>query len=322
MPNLDTQSLVAALQGLTYKDYDWKFCLYSASKSRDGVSLTWNACGMRDIPRWAEQMARLLLEKTLTERVVTEYSPLLPKEEIGALSQGDAQIRDQIGDILLGVTGAEAKAPEDFAGGVVSKPVGYAFYGLKPAKKDEDDQVVELPKEILFLRRANPFISGAKALLCTGQGDEIAEATSPLLKFTPQVDFLLMDGVCYLISEAIGRDLELESRADAVCARRLEQIAEADVVGSYEQLEFAALGGKHTKKFLDFDKEILAHIAGLSIEARIDFLAAYGITLDKDGKMDSADPEQCEMIIDLLCGRTCTDVLGRLAVGVNIKPRE
>jgi len=322
MPNPDTQSLVAALQSLNPKDYEWKFCLYSASKSRDGVHLSWNACEMRDIPRWAEQMVRLLLEKTLTERVVADYSPLLPREEIGALSQGDAQIRDQIGDILLGVAGAEAKAPEDFANGVISRPVGYAFYGLCPAKKNEDGEVYEPAREALFLRRTNPFISGAKALLCTGQGDAVAEAQSPLLKFTPQVDFLLLDGVCYLISEATGKDLELESRANAVCGRRLAQIAEADVVGSYEQLEFTALGGKHTKKFLDFDKEILAHIAALSIEARIDFLSAYGITLDKDGKMDSADPEQCGMIIDLLCGRTCTDVLGRLAVGVNIKPRE
>ena len=322
MPNLDTQSLVTALQGLNPKDYDWKFCLYSASRSRDGVSLRWNACEMLDIPRWAEQMVRLLLEKTLAERTVAEYSPLLPREEIGALSQGDAQIRDQIGDILLGITGSESKAPEDFANGVVSRPVGYAFYGLKAAKKNEDGEVYEPAREVLFLRRANPFISGAKALLCTGQGEGIAEAQSPLLKFTPQVDFLLMDGVCYLISEATGKDLELESRANAVCGRRLAQIAEADVVGSYEQLEFTALGGKHTKKFLDFDREILAHIAALSIEARIDFLSAYGITLDKDGKMDSADPAQCEMIIDLLCGRTCTDVLGRLAVGVNIKPRE
>jgi len=322
MLSLDTQSLAAALQGLNLKDYDWKFCLYSASRSRDGVALRWNACEMRDIPRWAEQMVRLLLEKTLTERAVTAYSPLLPREEIGALSQGDAQIRDQIGDILLGVTGAETKAPEDFANGVVARPVGYAFYGLCPAKKDEDGQVIEPAREILFLRRTNPFISGAKALLCTGQGDAIAEAQSPLLKFTPQVDFLLLDGVCCLISEGIAKDLELESRANAVAARRLAQIAEADVVGSYEQLEFTALGGKHTKKFLDFDREILAHIAALSIEARIDFLSAYGITLDNNGKMDSADPEQCEMIIDLLCGRTCTDVLGRLAVGVNIKPRE
>jgi len=48
----------------------------------------------------------------------------------------------------------------------------------------------------------------------------------------------------------------------------------------------------------------------------------YGIELERDGKLSTNDPEQCEMIIDRLCGRTCTDVLGRLVVGVNIKPRE
>ncbi len=316
MANPDTHTLVTALQGLNPKDYDWSFCLYSTAKSRDGVALRWNTCEMRDIPRWAEQMIRLLLEKTLTERTVTEYSPLLPKEEIGALSQGDAQIRDQIGDILLGIAGAETKAPEDFISGAVTRPVGYAFYGKQRTPEESVPS-----KEILFLRRANPFISGAKALLCTGQGNAVAEAQSPLLKFTPQVDFLLMDGMCYLISESVGKDLELESRAAAVCARRLEQVAEAEVLGNYEQLEQAALT-KHTKKFLDFDKDILAHIASLSIESRIDFLSVYGISLDRDGKMDSNDPEQCERIIDLLCGRTCTDVLGRLAVGLNIKPRE
>jgi len=312
---IDTHSLVTALQGLNPKDYDWKFCLYSASKSRDGVVLSWNACAMRDIPHWVEQMTRLLLEKTLTERVVTEYSPLCPKEEIGALSQGDPQIRDQIGDMLLGITDAETKAPEDFANGSTGKPVGYAFYGVQKIEN-------EPAREMLFLRRANPFISGAKAMLCTGQGDEIAEAQSPLLKFTPQVDFLLADGVCYVISESIAKDFELESRANAVAGRRLEQIAQTEVMSNTEQLELAALGGKHTKKFLDFDKEILDHIASLSIESRAEFLAVYGIELDRDGKLSTDDPEQCEMIIDLLCGRTCTDVLGRLAVGVNIKPRE
>ena len=319
---METHSLVTALQGLNPKEYEWKFCLYSSHKSKDGARLSFIRCEMEGIPLWAEQMIRLLLEKTLTERVVTEYSPLQPKEEIGALSQGDERVRDQIGDLLLGVAGCDAKAPEDFVNGVVNKPVGYVFYGFRPEKKDELGEVYEPAREVLFLRRANPFISGAKALLCVGKGDTITEAQTPLLKFTPQTDFLLAGGICYLLSEAVVKDFDLESRPAAMCARRLGQIAEADVVGSYEQLELAALGGKHTRKFLDFDKEILDHIASLSIEARIDFLAGYGITLDSDGKMDSADPAQCELIIDLLCGRTCTDVLGRLAVGVNIKPRE
>ena len=323
---MDTHTLVTALQGLNPKEYEWRFCLYSSQKSKDGAQLRFARCAMEGIPLWAEQMIRLLLEKTLTERVVTDYSPLQPKEEIGALSQGDERVRGQVGDLLLGVTGCEANAPEDFVNGVVNRPVGYVFFGLRPKQEsgDREQESGAQPKEVLFLRRTNPFISGggAKGLLCVGKGDGIAEAQTPLLKFTPQTDFLLMDGICYFLSEAAGKDLDMESRPAAVCARRLEQIAQAGVVGNYEQLELAALGGKHTRKFLEFDKEILDHIASLSIEARIDFLAAYGISLDSDGKMDSSDPAQCEMIIDLLCGRTCTDVLGRLAVGVNIKPRE
>ena len=319
---MDTHSLVTALQGLNPKEFEWKFCLYSSHKSKDGVQLSFAECKMDGMPLWTEQMTRLLLEKTLTERVVTDYSPLQPKEEIGALSQGDERVRDAIGDLLLGTTGCDTKAPEDFINGVVNKPVGYVFYGLRPAQKNEEDEVSEPAREVLFLRRTNPFISGAKALLGVGRGDVVTEAQTPLLKFTPQIDFLLMDGICYFISEAVVKDFDMESRPAAMCARRLEQIAEADVVGSYEQLELAALGGKHTRKFLDFDKEILDHIASLSIESRMDFLAAYGITLDNEGKMNSEDPEQCELIIDLLCGRTCTDALGRLAVGMNIKPRE
>ncbi|MCL2107404.1 MAG: hypothetical protein FWH26_10170 [Oscillospiraceae bacterium] len=320
---MDIQNLTAALQDFRPKEYTWTFALYSAHKSRDGLQLSWNACAMREIPRWTEVLARTLLEKSLTERGVTEYSPLLPKEQIGVLERGSELIRGQMSDMLLGITGAQTLAPEDFANGVVSRPAGYAFYGVRPVTPEEleaDGQ--QKPREIIFMRRGNPFITGAKMLLCTGQNGGIAESEAPLLKFTPQTDFLLIEDMCCFISESIAKDFDLESRPNAVCARRLEQIAESDVVGCFEALEMAALSGKNTRKFLDFDREILTHIAGLSIEARMDFLGTYGVELDANGKMNTADPEQCELIIDLLCGRSCLDVLGRLAVGLNIKPRE
>ncbi|MDR3314001.1 MAG: hypothetical protein LBS96_06045 [Oscillospiraceae bacterium] len=337
---MEAQQLTEALRGLKPKDYDWAFALYSTHKSRDGVQLSWNTCEMRGIGRWIEQLARQLLEKALPDHAISEYSPLLPKEEIGVLERGHELIRDPLREILLGIGNAERLAPEDFVNGVVSKPVGYAFYGVEtedarrkraeaeaPAS-EEDESAAPLPaelpaaKEALFLRRANPFLSVAKALLCQGENGEIAESEAPLLKFMPQTDFLLMEDCCFFFAESIQKDFDMESRPAAVCGRRLEQIAQADVVGNFEQLELAALGGKNTRKFLDFDREILEHIAGLSFESRMDFLSTYGITLDAGGKMDTADPEQCELIIDLLCGRSCLDALGRLAVGINIKPRE
>ncbi|MDR2647888.1 MAG: hypothetical protein LBB67_07195 [Oscillospiraceae bacterium] len=322
---MDTHDLIVALQGLHAKEYDWTFALYSTHKSRDGLQLSWNACAMDGIAMWVDQLIRPLLEKTLNERTVAEYSPLLPKEEIGALESGNELIRDPLQDMLQGIPSAEKHAPEDFANGVVAKPAGYAFYGTctftEPAEH-EDEEPKQVTKRVVFLRRSNPFIGGAKTLLCAAKGDTIVESDTPLLKFAMQTDFLLIDDICYFLNDSIAKEFDLESREFAVCNRRLEQITEADVVGDLEQFQLAALSGKNPRKFLDFDREILEHIAGLSVESRIDFLAKYGVELDADGKMNTADAEQCELIIDLLCGRSCLDALGRLAVGINIKPRE
>ncbi|MDR2525780.1 MAG: hypothetical protein LBC83_06325 [Oscillospiraceae bacterium] len=334
---MDTQQVIEALRGCKPKEYDWTFALYSAHKSRDGTQLNWNKCNMRQVDRWVEQLIRQLLEKALPDHVVSEYSPLLPKEEIGAVACGSELIREQIRDLREGVAQADVFAPEDFCNGAAGKVAGYAFLGTESeaaravraeaeAAQAETEAGAEpaLPpaREVLFLRRANPFLGGAKALLCVGENGEVAEAEDPLLKFTPQTDFLMIADCGYFFSESVEKDFDLESRPNAVCARRLEQIAQTEVVGNFEQLELTALSGKHTRKFLDFDREILEHIAGLSFEARMDFLGTYGITLNTEGKMDTADPEQCELIIDLLCGRSCLDALGRLAVGINIKPRE
>jgi hypothetical protein len=79
---------------------------------------------------------------------------------------------------------------------------------------------------------------------------------------------------------------------------------------------------RNAKKFINFDEQILEHITQLSIPDREEFLSTYGITVDRKGLMDTADSEQCELIIDLLCCRSVVDPLGRLAIGSNITPRE
>ena len=66
----------------------------------------------------------------------------------------------------------------------------------------------------------------------------------------------------------------------------------------------------------------MEYIERLSIEDRGEFLLTYGITLDNEGRMDTYDSEQCELIVDLLCCRSCLDPLGRLAVANGISPRE
>lgn len=313
--DMDTQTLKERLRGFIPADYEWKFTLYNTHKSEDGVELEFHLCKMRDVPQLTGSIAAAMLEKTLEDRVVEPYSPFLPKESVGALEKSDERIREPLYDALLNIRKGMEQAPEDFISGAIARPAGYGFYGCR---RDESGAVT---KEALFLRRANPFITGKSMRLCTAVADEISESKDPVLKFTHGTDFLLMDGVCYFFSAGIEKDFNLENRHIAICAKRMKSIAEAAIVSNYDQLEKEAMFGKNARKFADFDQKILEHISGLSIMERIDFLGTYGITIDHEGRMDTFDAEQCGLVIDLLCCRSCLDPLGRLSTGDNITPR-
>jgi hypothetical protein len=128
--------------------------------------------------------------------------------------------------------------------------------------------------------------------------------------------------VCYFFSSGVAKDFALENRHFAIASKRLALIADAGVVSNIEALEKAAFTAKNARKFADFDKQVLEHIARLPVNEREEFLATYGVTIDYNGRMDTSDAEQCELMIDLLCCRSCLDPLGRLAVGSNITVRE
>ena len=313
---MDTPTLVNALRAIDTSALEWKFALYAPHKSRDGVELEWNLCKMRGAASWVDSLITNMLEKTLADRTVTDYSPFLDKEFIGALSQSDDMIREQLACILADIRSAGEHAPEDFVSGVLPKSAGYGFYGCR---RDEAGEIVE---QVLFMRRQNPFVAAAKARICTTHGNEIISADKPVLKFMPTTDFLLLGGMCYFLSTGIEKDFELENRHIAIAFRRLEIIGKAEIVSDYDQLEKTAMIFKNARKFTNFDKEILEHIAQLPIVNREEFLSTYGIVLDNNGLMDTSDSDQCELIIDLLCCRSCLDVFGRLAVGSNITPRE
>jgi len=309
--------LVEKLRELNPAEMTWKFALYGTCRTRDGLELEWNSCKMKGIAQWVDTLKNTILTKTTVEKTVIEYSPLLPdKEYIGALAKTDKLVSGQIVDMIKGIKNEVLYAPEDFMTGIAVKPVGYAFYG------ELDGEDGELKEQVLFIRRSNPFMSGDKNHLCTTDGDEIVKSKNPVVKFAPITDFLLIGDICYFVTSAVERDFELEGRNYAIAEKRMKLIADAGMVSDYERFEESVMKAKNVKKFLDFDKKILEHITRLSVEDRADFLVTYGVTLDRTGVMDTSDPDQCELIIDLLCSRSCLNPLGMLSVGSNIKPRE
>ena len=314
---MDTQTLTGALRELQASEYKWKFAIYSAKKSRDGLELEWLLCKMKGIRGWVETLTTTLLEKHVAEKSVEAYSPFLSdKESIGAIARTDELIRDQMAGIVFNIQRGVDCAPEDFISGAAPKPAGFAFYG---ERRDGEGSVTG---QVLFMRRGNPFISGTKVRLCTTEGDEVVGSVKPLLKFTPATDLLLIGAVCYILSSAIEKDLELENRHIAIASKRMDLIADTSIVSDYDKLESVVMTPRNARKFIDFDSKVLEHIARLSIIEREEFLGAYGVTIDHNGLMDTSMPEQCELVIDLLCCRSCLDPLGRLSVAASITPRE
>jgi hypothetical protein len=250
-------------------------------------------------------------EKTLLEKSVAEYEPSLPGDEIiGALPQDNEMIRDRIGDILRDIRQAPQHTPEDFADGILPKTAGYAFLGSAETAT------------ALFLVRKNPFLSPGNGVLAAAKKGVVQEAEDPLLRFVFRTDLLLLDGMCYFFGDVAAKDLDLPSRAQALCMRRIDRLKELDLLSDPDTFIMVAMSPKQTRKFVNFDSEVLEHIAALGITARQDFCAAYDIPLDADGKLETADPEAAAAVVDLLCARTCLDVLGRVSLATAIRIKE
>ena len=338
---MDKHTLIDALRGLKPQEVQWKFALYNTKKSRDGLELEWHICKMKGIATWIEALKDALLEKPIAERTVEPYSPFLSdKETICVLERGDSAIRSPLVDTLLNIKNGLESAPETFVSEDMPRMAGYAFYGeyfennndADESEGDENnegdnddnsgDKSVAKPKQVLFMRTGNPFIPTQKARLCISASGEAVTCEKPLLKFTAAADFVLIDDFCYFFSSGIEKHFDMENRHIALAVKCLETIAENEIISNFDKLEAVATSKKNAKKFIDFDSEILEHIAKLEMLERAEFLATYGVTIDRQGLMDTSDSEQCELIIDLLCNRSAIDPLGRLVTGSNITPRE
>jgi hypothetical protein len=312
---MDTQKMLTDLREIIGNAYEWSFSLYSVKKSRDGMEFIAGKCEMPDVAGLVNDTIVNLLEKVLPQRTVTEYSPFLQKEAIAVFEQTNEMVREQIHDIITEVNNALTYPVEDYASGAAFNPTGYIISGTL---KDEEGKIID---QAILMKRSNPFIKNSKSRLCISEGGKIVESEQPLLKFSQSADLIVTGGACYILSPAIEKDLSLENRHIAICAKCMGTIAECNLINNYETLEKEAYASKNTRKFIDFDREILDHIMRLPVLERADFLSEYGITIDQQGLIDTNDSEQCELLIDLLCCRSCHDALGRLSVGSNILPR-
>ncbi|MDR3344105.1 MAG: hypothetical protein LBT21_00685 [Oscillospiraceae bacterium] len=332
---MTNQVLTEAIRALEPCSLEWEFLLYNSGKTKDGVSFMFGKCPMANIGAWLETVLDSILEVNLRKQTVTEYSAFLPKEEIGAIAADSPLMSEGLSEALGAVKSALPYNPEDFLTGLFPKVTGLAFHAL-----DKNG------RHVLLMKRSNPFMGGKKVLLCDcdDESGTVKETISPLLKFTADADFLLIGGehtqehvknsdgaeasknesysgeICYFLSAAAQKDFALEDRAAALCAKATGLIGECDMVSDF--IRFEEIAKKQARKFEDFSEELTASIGRMGLQARDEFVSTYGVSVASDGRIDTNTPEQCALLIDFLCSRSCLDIYGRLAVGNKITPRE
>ncbi|MCL2024024.1 MAG: hypothetical protein FWG82_06615 [Oscillospiraceae bacterium] len=308
---MTNQLLTESIRTLEPRKLNWELLIYNSAKGRDGVSFMFGKCEMENIGTWVTTVLEAILDTNLQKQTVAKYSSFLPREEIGAVAAESPLMNEPLSEALNGAKSALPYNPEDFLSGMFPKISGYAFHAT-----DENG------KDILLMRRANPFVFGNRMLGCICGEDDgvIKESRTPILKFSAKADFLLLDNVCYFFSGAAQRDFALEDRAAALCAQALSLIGECDMVSDFARLEEAAK--KQSRKFEDFSEELMENIGRMSLQARDEYVSTYGVSVGADGRILTNTAEEAGLLIDFLCSRSCLDIYGRLAVGSKIVPRE
>ena len=169
---MDTTTLTNALRGLDTETLSWRFALYTAHKSRDGIELEWHLCNMQGIPGQANLIKEYLLKKPVADKPVARYSPFLSdKENIFALENDNEMIHAQLTDIFMSIRNGQAYPPHDFVSGKIPKIAGYAFYGVYEENSEQSNPV-------LFMKRGNPFLAGAPLFM--GAEDEVVINDVPI----------------------------------------------------------------------------------------------------------------------------------------------
>jgi len=300
---IDSQSLLEGLETFEASQYVWSFALYGFTKSRDGKVMEFTKTQLEGCGDWAQDIAAYMAEKQAKDRPVFLYDAKHPKEVIGALKKEDPRIGPVLTDITLSIENGDAWDATDleFA---ETKWAGYAIYG-----KAEDG------RQAIFMRRSNPLQPGNNYRLFVTEGAGLSRFGDTALKCGLTCDFLLLEGVCYFLTESVAKDFELESREKAAAIAALKTIEEAGFVGDISRFQEVAFKPKNMKKFLDFDEAVMNHIQKMPIEDRADYLSHYMIDLDKSGSLGCFDDAMCESIIDLITSRSCLDALGRVVYG-------
>lgn len=142
------------------------------------------------------------------------------------------------------------------------------------------------------------------------------ELSDKILSLRPTMDILVVGQTVYFLTLAGENLFNMARSYKAVCHRKLEDIAQADIINGMEDFKVAAAAGHNPRKFISFNANRLTALKKKSV--RVAMAKQFSIPLDADGdKFDASVEGAAEKIVKLLCNKGMIDPFEKMAVEVD-----
>lgn len=227
---------------------------------------------------------------------IVEYDGSTVDKVIYCLGKTNKLIVDEYNALIEAINNPykedEVDDPLDF------KASAYALRGILSI--DDEDKAVKL------ISVQNPITSLKHKFWnkILGNNRAFTEITDKVISLRTSIDVIIIDDTVYMLTLAGEKLFNMERAYKAVCAGKLEEIGQCNMVTDFAAFSSVAGSGHNPRRFVSFNESHLQKLK--NIKSRAKMAKKFNIPLNGD-LFDTTQPGVADKIVKLLCNRGMVD---------------
>lgn len=220
---------------------------------------------------------------------ILEYDGSTVDKVIYSLSKTNTLIADEYNTLMAAIANPDTELdPLDL------KVNAYVLRGVVCI--DDENKAVKL------ISVQNPITSlKHKFLRANGTFTEI---TDKVISLRTSIDVIIMDDTVYMLTLAGENLFNMERAYKAVCAEKLEEIVQCNIVTDFNVFSSVAGSRHNPRRFVSFNDSHLQKLK--NSKTRVKMAKKFNIPLNGD-LFDTTQPSAADKIVKLLCDRGMVD---------------
>ena len=145
------------------------------------------------------------------------------------------------------------------------------------------------------------------------------ELNKKVLNLRQNIDVVIIDDTVYLLTLAGEKLFNMERSYKVVCVDKTMEICNAEIITDVDQFKSVATSGHNPRRFVSFNQARFERMK--EAETRRHMAITFRLTLDADGRIDTATPDMAEKLIKILCNKGMLDPFDNVPVEVSSASR-